>query len=89
MKCKIKYATIPILNVRQLKQAIREPARGRGRGRGRRISLKVKKTLQKQIVWKRWPILCPSTLAAEFIPSGNGDRFEPPGCIGLNVGVSC
>ena len=75
-----------MLEVRQLKRAaaaaveenVGRAGKGRGRGRGRaraavrRVTLAAKKKLSKEIVWKKWPILRPLSLAASILEGGQG-----------------
>ena len=63
----------------------RAKARARGRGRGRafkkkrRLTVAVKKTLTQQIVWRKWPILRPLSMASCLLQAGAGSML----CLGL------
>ena len=75
IQCKVHYVSIPTLEVRQIKRALAASAAGRGRGRGRRVarsSIAVRKKLSKQVIYRKWPVLRPSSMAMAMLATEEG-----------------
>ena len=65
IQCKVHY----------VKRALAASAAGRGRGRGRRVarsSLAVRKKLSKQVIYRKWPVLRPSSMAMAMLATEEG-----------------